>query len=314
MNKAIAVDIGGTKISWALITDDYAILTRRQVMTPATTSDIFTALEVIITEALASYDDILGAGIGVAGMVDNAAGKIVAAPNLALAGEPLKQHLESKFKLAFNVDNDANCAVLGELLSGAGRGYRNFIGLTVGTGLGGGIVIDGRLYRGAKGAAAEFGHMVIDPNGPVCGCGHRGCLETKASGTAIERLAKETVVAKTKSALSRSVGGDPEIITGPMVAKAARAGDTEAVTIMTEVGRWLGLGIGNFINILDPEVVVVGGGVASSLDLVMDPIIESARRIVIDPRSRDIPIVISQLENSAGLLGAAGLIFGLEPS
>ena len=309
MTKAIAIDIGGTKISWALVADDYKILSRRQLATPPSAAAILASLEAIIDEALASSADIIGAGIGVAGMVDYDAGMVVAAPNLSLTGSPLKQHLESKFKLSFKIDNDANCAVLGELFSGAGRGRQNFIGLTVGTGLGGGMVVGGRLYRGAKGAAAEFGHIVVDPGGPECGCGNRGCLETKASGTAIERLAKAAVVAKPESALSRSVGGDPGIVTGPMVAKAARAGDTEAMAILSEVGRWLGIGIGNFINIIDPEVVVVGGGVAASLDLVIGPIVETAQKTAIDPRSRDIPIVISQLENSAGLLGAAGLIF-----
>jgi len=309
MRKAIAVDIGGTKISWASITDEYEILERRQVATPQTAPEIFSEIEKIIDTEIESSTEIAGVGIGVAGMVDHEAGAIIAAPNLALSGQPLKRHLESKVKVKIAVDNDANLAVMGELYCGAGRGRKNFLGLTVGTGLGGGIVIDGRLYRGHKGAAAEFGHMIIDPGGTRCGCGRRGCLETKASGTALERLAKEAVATKTESTLSRSVGGDPEIITGPNVALAARAGDAEALAILAEIGRWLGMGIGNLINIFDPEFVVLGGGVASSLDLVMDTISTEARAVSIDPRNEDTPIVISQLENAAGLLGAAALVF-----
>lgn len=309
MNKALAIDIGGTKISWALISDTYEILSRHQLMTPSSAPEILAALIAMIEEALVSSDNIKGVGIGLAGMVDYGTGTIVAAPNLALTGESLKEPLETKFDLPFSVDNDANCAVLGELHCGAGRGLNDFVGLTVGTGLGGGIVFGGKLYRGAKGAAAEFGHIVVDPAGPVCGCGNRGCLETKASGTAIEYLAKQSVIAEPQTALSRSVGGDPEIMTGLIAAKEARAGDAEAGAIMAEVGRWLGLGIGNIVNTLDPEIVIIGGGAAASLDLVMDSITESAHETFVDPRSCKIPIVISQLENNAGLLGAAALAF-----
>lgn len=308
MREAIAIDVGGTKISWAVIDETFDLKRLRQSPTPSTEPEIIRTLERIIDEALAD-NTLVGAGIGIAGLVDHAAGTIVAAPNLALSGSNLIERLCARFEVPIRIDNDANLAVLGELCRGAGVGKRDFIGLTIGTGLGGGVVIDGRLWRGHKGAAAEFGHIIVDPGGPVCGCGNRGCLETKASGTAIERLAKEAVVTKPDSTLSRSVGGDPDIITGPAVALAARSGDSEALAVLREVGRWLGLGIGSLINVFDPELVVLGGGVASSLDIVVETIAAEIDRVVIDPRSQDTPLIISKLENNAGLLGAAGLIF-----
>ena len=310
MRQAIAIDLGGTKISWAIVNESYEFQQRLQVPTPATTEAVIDELGHIVDEAVASVPDPAGVGIGVAGLVDHGRGLIVAAPNLPLAGEPIIERLHARWGFECQIDNDANLAVLGELVAGAGRGRRDFIGLTVGTGIGGGIIIDGRLWRGHKGAAGEFGHMIVDPRGPVCGCGNHGCLETKASGTAIERLAKESVAGKPGSALAKSVGGDAELMTGLIVAKEARTGNDEALAVLAEAGRWLGIGIGNLINIFDPEIVVVGGGVAGSLDLVMDHIENRVRQVVIDPRGQETPISLSRLENSAGLLGAAALILG----
>ncbi len=309
MDHVIAIDLGGTKLSWALIDRDYKFLLNERTQTPRTADAVISKLSDIIVETSKGAQKIVGVGIGVAGMVDPGSEMVIASPNLPLTGVPIARLLNEKLDLRCSVDNDANLAVLGELYSGAGRGKTNLIGLTVGTGIGGGIVLDGKIWRGQKGAAAEFGHIVIDAGGPRCACGNLGCLETRASGTAITVAVKEFVKAHPDSQLGKKVGGDSEKATGPMVSEAARAGDEAALGILAEVGRWLGIGIGSLINVLDPQIVIIGGGVASSIDMFLPSVEEGIANTVIDPRSRDIPLAISQLENKAGLLGAAALVF-----
>ncbi|HEB12519.1 MAG TPA: ROK family protein [Actinobacteria bacterium] len=309
MDHVIAIDLGGTKLSWALVDRDYNFLLHERTETPQTTEAVISKLSEIILETSESEQKIVGVGIGVAGLVDHDSETVVASPNLPLTGVPLGHQLNEKFDLPCSIDNDANLAILGELYSGAGRGKDNLIGLTVGTGIGGGIVLDGKLWRGQKGAAAEFGHIVVDAGGPRCACGNLGCLETRASGTAITVAAKEFVAAHPDSQLGKKVGGDPEKATGPIVSEAARSGDEAALGILAEVGRWLGIGIGSLINVLDPQMIVLGGGVASSIEMALPSVKEAIAQTVIDPRSKDIPLAISQLENRAGLLGAAALVF-----
>ncbi len=309
MDHVIAIDLGGTKLSWALIDREYNFLLHERTETPQTTEAVISKLSDIIVQTNKDNQNIIGVGVGVAGLVDNASETVIASPNLPLSGVPLGHQLNEISDLHCSIDNDANLAVLGELYSGAGRGKTNLIGLTVGTGIGGGIIIDGKLWRGQKGAAAEFGHIVVDAGGPRCACGNLGCLETRASGTAISVAAKEFVKTHPDSQMGKKVGGNSEKATGPLVSEAARSGDEAALGILAEAGRWLGIGIGSLINVLDPKMIILGGGVASDIDMALPSVKEAIAQTVIDPRSRDIPVAISQLENKAGLLGAAAMIF-----
>ena len=306
-DQALAVDLGGTKTSWALADSAYRLTNRREIPTPRSTEEIIAVLRRIIGETKSTSEHIRGVGIGVAGLVDFADGTIVAAPNLPLDGVRLADELGSSEIDCF-IDNDANLAVLGELYAGAGQGHSLFIGLTIGTGVGGGIVVDGGLWRGSRGGAAEFGHMVVDGNGVPCTCGSRGCLEQMASGTALERFGREYVSANPSSSLAALFAGDPANVSGRAIAKAAREGDGEALSLFHELGRWLGIGIGSLINIFNPELVILGGGVASSLDLVMKTVRTQVREVAVDPRAKETPLTLSTLENTAGLIGAAGLV------
>lgn len=307
-NQAIAIDLGGTKTSWALVDTSYDICNRGEIPTPHSTAEIIQALKKIISETAAGAAKIQGVGIGVAGLVDFAGGTVVASPNLPLAGVSLTDALQSDLGLDCLIDNDANLAALGELYRGAGRGRRLFIGLTIGTGVGGGIVSEGRLWRGARGGAAEFGHMVVCGGGVPCTCGSQGCFEQMASGAALERFGRELVAAAPDSTLGRLFDGDPARVKGKAIASAARAGNNAALELFDQLGRWLGIGIGSLINIFNPEIVILGGGVASSLDLAMASIEHELLEVVVDPRAKETPIQISELDNSAGLIGAAGLV------
>ncbi len=309
MAHALAIDIGGTKLSWSLIDRSYKIISHEQTKTPKKIDALIKELDKIIRAAVNSVDDLDGVGIGVAGLVDFNLGTVVAAPNLPLVGARLAPRITDRFDLKCSMDNDASLAILGELFCGAGRGLTNFFGLTVGTGIGGGIILNKKLYHGEQGGAAEFGHIVVDAGGFQCTCGHLGCLETRASGTAIDRAAKKMVEAKPTSALARRAQDAPKGITGPMVFEAAREGDQDALAILADIGQWLGIGIGSLINVLDPELVVIGGGAASAIELVHDVVREEMAKTVINPRSKQIPTAISTLANRAGLLGAAALVF-----
>lgn len=304
---ALAIDLGGTKTSWALVDNTYRLTDRREIPTPKSSDEIIALLRQIIRETKSAVENVRGVGIGVAGLVDFADGTIVAAPNLPLDGVRLTDELGSPEIDCF-IDNDANLAVLGELYTGAGQGHTLFIGLTIGTGVGGGIVADGELWRGSRGGAAEFGHMVVDGGGVPCPCGSRGCLEQMASGTALERFGREYVAAHPRSDLAALFAGNPANVSGLAIAEAARNGQEEAISLFNELGRWLGIGIGSLINIFNPELVVLGGGVASSLDLAMKTVRDQVRQVAVDPRAKETPLILSTLENTAGLIGAAGLV------
>jgi len=199
-------------------------------------------------------------------------------------------------------------AAWGEFRFGAGTGTRDLLVVTVGTGIGGGIVIGGELYRGANGLAAEIGHIIVEPGGPLCGCGNRGCWEQVASGRAIERLGRQAAAAQSGSVLARMAGGDPSTLTGPDVTKAAREGDPLATGILEDVGRRLGQGIAGLVNVLDPDAVVIGGGAADAQDLLLEPARRAFHAAVEAPTHRpQVPVLPAQLGNDAGAIGAADL-------
>jgi glucokinase len=310
----IGLDIGGTKIAAAVVDEAGEIIARRQVPTESSEPEaIVSAMVKVARELRAAAPAAAAVGVGAAGLVDTAAGVILGAPNLSYRDVHVRALLQDRVGLPTIVDNDANVAALAEAIHGAGRGFGDQIMVTVGTGIGGGIVIGGRLYRGAHGVGAELGHMVIDPDGPVCGCGNRGCWEAVASGNAIGRLARERVEGGAGADLLAKAGGDISAITGEMVGTAAVGGDPFARDVVASIGRLLGIGLASIVNIFDPEVIVVGGGAtAGTGELLLGPAREAMTGHILGaawrpPVRPPVGVVSAALGNDAGVVGAAAL-------
>lgn len=312
--RAVGVDIGGTKIAAVRITDAGAIEAITEIPTPARDQD--EALAAIEAAASAVIDDdVVAIGVGMAGLIDVGSGVLLSAPNLAWRNLPVADGLGVRFGLPVTVDNDATAAAWGESRVGASRGYDDSLFVGVGTGIGGGIVAGGRLLRGAHGLAGEIGHVIVEPDGPLCGCGNRGCWEQVASGMAIARAGGRAVADEPVSTLARLAGGDPQRATGELVTEAARDGDAAATAIVETVARRLGEGIAGLVNVLDPEIVVLGGGVGESGDLLLGSLRQAYLASVegVDVRP-EVAIVPAQLGNEAGAIGAALLALEAVPA
>lgn len=306
---AIGVDAGGTKIEGLLVDVSLGkILDRRLVETPAEDAEATArAIVAVARDIMAGRDEVRALGVGAAGMVDRS-GVMRYAPNVAWRDFPLTERVRAAVGLPTLVENDANVAAWGEFRFGAGRGSTDMLLVTVGTGIGGGIVTEGKLFRGAHGFAAEIGHVIVEPGGPLCGCGNLGCWEQVASGRAIGRLGRQAATEHPESLMAEVAGGDPENVTGVEVTLAATRGDRVAIRILGEVGRRLGEGIAGLVNVLDPDIVVVGGGAIAAGELLLEP----ARRAFLDsveaPDHRpEVPILAAALANDAGAVGAADL-------
>jgi glucokinase len=234
-------------------------------------------------------------------------GVLRAAPNLdGVADFDVAGLLGARLGRPVRVENDATCAALAEWMHGVGRGTTDLVLVTLGTGIGGGLVVGGRLQRGAHGFAGEFGHMVVDPNGPLCPCGRRGCWERYASGSGLARLARDAVIARRVDRVLELAGGDPEAVRGEMVQQAARDGDRDALAVIDEFGRWVALGLVNLTNALDPEMLVLGDGLAAGADLYLDPIRRWFRELLYQPDLRPLPrVAFASSYEQAGAIGAA---------
>ncbi|MEX2274533.1 MAG: ROK family protein [Actinomycetota bacterium] len=302
--QAVGIDVGGTKIAGYRISGAGEILAHAEVPSPADDADALVAAIVGIARGLAR-DEVRCVGVGAAGMVDHA-GTIRFSPNLAWRETELRSRIADAVALPTHVDNDGNVAAWGEFRVGAGRDIDHMLLVALGTGIGGGIVIDGRLIRGAHGFAGEVGHVIVDPDGPLCGCGNHGCWEQMASGTAIQRAGRRAAREHPRSLLAGLGAGDPEAITGHDVTRAAREGDGIARSVLAKVGRHLGEGLAGLVNILDPQLIVIGGGAVESGDLLLAPARAAFRDTVEAPQHRPrLPsIVPAALGNDAGGVGA----------
>lgn len=310
MSLACGIDVGGTKIAGGVVDDDGNILEYLRVESPA--SDV-EAIEDAITglvHQLQEKHDITAVGVGAAGYVDKTRTTVMFAPNLAWRDVNLSREIAERVGVPVVIENDANAAAWGEFAYGAGHDVDDLLLVTVGTGVGGGLVLDGELYRGAFGVGAEIGHMRVVPGGRLCGCGNHGCFEMYASGTALVRNAREAV--RAGSLLARTLldltHGDVERIDGPTITDAAREGDTFALEQLAEIGRWLGEGIASLTAVLDPAVVAIGGGVADADEMLLDPI-RAAFESNLSGRGHRPTLEIRKatLGNRAGLIGAADL-------
>jgi glucokinase len=307
--SAVGIDLGGTKIAGIRMDEQGQVLAREEEPTPADPEGILEVMLRLTGSLAAGLADAVG--VGAAGMVEFEAGALRFAPNLPLRDVPIRSLIEDGSGLRCVVDNDTNVAAWGEYRFGAARGHDHVLLVTVGTGIGGAIVTGGRLHRGAHGFAGEIGHVIVEPGGPECGCGNRGCWEQVASGKALDRLAEAEAERHPDGAIARAAEGPAN---GRSASIAARAGDGAAREIYEEVGRRLGEGIAGLVNVLDPDLVVVGGGVADEGDLLLGPARGAFRETVeaVDRRP-DVPIVTARLGNEAGAIGAAALALELGP-
>jgi glucokinase len=310
MGLTIGVDVGGTKIAAGVVSDDGTIVERQRVFTPARDPAATSAAIVQLVLDLMTRHDVVAVGIGAAGYVDAQRSTVRFAPNLAWREEPLRATVESRVDVPVVIENDANAAAWAEFRFGAGEDVDELIMVAVGTGIGGGVVLDGELFRGSYGIAAEFGHLRMVPGGHVCGCGNYGCWEQYASGNALVRAVREVVQTGSPRAagIIELAGGDPAAITGQLVTSAASGGDPLAVEAFEDLGKWLGEGIADLVAVFDPATIVVGGGVSEAGDLLLEPTRHAFARQLSGRGHRPLAEVrLASLANTAGLIGAADL-------
>ncbi|MFJ5924101.1 ROK family glucokinase [Kitasatospora sp. NPDC092948] len=310
MALTIGVDVGGTKIAAGVVDESGEILAKTRVPTPADPQWAVDAIAQGVRELKEQYPDVAAVGVGAPGFVSRDRSTVLMAPNIAWENEPLKQRIEELTGLPTVVENDANCAAWAEFRFGAAAEYEDMVLITVGTGIGGGIVLDGRLHRGRFGVAGEIGHLNMVPDGLLCGCGGHGCWEQYGSGRALRRYGREKAAAdpiagKRMLELNEGVA---ETIRGIHVNQAAEEGDPLALSVYAEVADWLGRGMADLAALFDPAVFVLGGGVSDSGRLLLDPVAEAfAKYLTGGPARPRANVVLASMGSAAGIVGAADL-------
>ncbi len=314
MRFVLGIDIGGTNLVVGSVAEDGSTVlapASEPTHSEAGATDVLDRLVSLAERTIAATRkeapgaEIIGVGVGAPGPLDTTRGIVLLTPNLGWVNLPLRQIIHDRLQLPAWLDNDANCAVLGEWWVGAARGARHAIGITIGTGIGGGIILDGRLYHGASDVAGEIGHTTIDTEGRRCKCGNYGCLEAYASGPNIALRAVEELEAGAESRLRTLVNGDFRKITAQTVYQAAADGDELALEVVNDTAKFLGVGIGNLLNVFNPEVVVVCGGVTLAGDHLFEPLRREAARRAFKPAVAACRIVPGELAGTAGVYGAA---------
>ncbi|MFD8703304.1 ROK family glucokinase [Kitasatospora sp. NPDC059648] len=310
MALTIGVDVGGTKIAAGVVDDAGAILARTRVPTPADPQWAVDAIAQAVRELKEQHPDVTAVGVGAPGFVDSNRSTVIFAPNIDWENEPLRGRIEELTGLSTVVENDANCAAWAEFRFGAAADYQDMVLITVGTGIGGGIVLDGRLHRGRFGVAGEIGHLNMVPDGLQCGCGGKGCWEQYGSGRALRRYGRERAAAdpvrgRRMLALNDGVA---ETIRGIHITEAAEEGDPLALECYAELSDWLGRGMADLAALFDPGVFVLGGGVSDSGRLLLDPVAKAFEHYLTGgvhrPRAE---VVLASMGSAAGIVGAADL-------
>jgi glucokinase len=304
----VGIDVGGTKVLAGVVDPTGRVLTRERRVTPGRDPQAVEDTIVDLITMFTATHDVAAVGIGAAGFVDASRSRVMFAPHLNWRDEPLRDEVARRVRLPVVVDNDANAAAYAESRFGAGRGHRFVLCITLGTGIGGALVIDQRVFRGSNGMAGEFGHMQVVPGGHRCPCGNRGCWEQYASGNALVRDARELVEVNSPVAhrLRQIVQGDATQLTGAQVTRAAMDGDPAATELLADIGRWLGVGLAGMAAAFDPDCIVVGGGVSAAGELLLNPTrVAFARHLVGRGHRQEPPILEAQLGRDASFIGAA---------
>ncbi|MBP6043263.1 MAG: ROK family glucokinase [Rhodoluna sp.] len=307
---AVGIDIGGTKIAAALVDESGQILREARVATPMGHGDEIVKAVVALVEELAAGESVIGVGVAAAGFIDAQQAKVLYAPNLSWRNYPFKAKLEALLPYEVIIENDANAAGWAEFRYGAGRGTKNMTMLTIGTGVGGAVIADSKMLRGGFGIAGELGHIRVVPDGRLCGCGAHGCIEQYGSGTALLRAARELADSSEESGSRlRELREEAGELTGEQVYQAILEGDAGALRLLRELGAWLGQTIASLSAVLDPELVVIGGGVSSAGELLLEPIREAYFDNMPARGFRpELQLKIAEFVNDAGVVGAADLV------
>ncbi|MGH9121555.1 MAG: ROK family protein [Acidimicrobiales bacterium] len=301
----VGVDVGGTKMLAVGLDGDGGVVAEHRTPTPTEAGEFLDAIGEAVAAVCAPDGEPAAIGVGVPGLVDQA-GVLQFSPHLpSLNGLYLEEALRKRWPgAAVWVGNDATAAVWGEHVAGAARGSSDVLMVTLGTGIGGGIVLGGRLVEGRHRYAGELGHMVVDPHGPPCPCGGQGCWERYASGSGLGQLGREAALSGRAPGVVTRAGGDPEAVRGEHVTVAAAEGDPDARLIMVRFAWWLALGLANLANLLDPGAIVIGGGVVEAGEILMEPLREAFLELVEAPALREVSILPAQLGAAAGAVGA----------
>lgn len=311
MRYVVGVDVGGTNLVAGVLSEDgseiHAVVSEPTLSAQGADAVIGRIVKLAKASIVESGKKVEGAGIGSPGPLNTKTGVVLLTPNLGWTNMPLRDRVSEGLGLPATLDNDANCAIYGEWWRGAARGANYVIGLTLGTGIGGGIVIDGKIYHGASDVAGEFGHVTIDANGRHCKCGNYGCIEAYASGPAIAERAIEGIQSGTDTSLSQYVNGDLSKITAQIVYEAANDGDEWALEVVRETASLLGASVASFVNIFNPEVVVICGGVTQAGDRLFNPLRWEVKRRAFKPAWEVCRIVPGTLPGTAGVYGAAAV-------
>ena len=311
----VGVDMGGTKILAAVINAKGEIVqqAKRATKPKKGPEEVIERITRCIREAIDGAElkpsQIRAIGIGSPGPLDPETGVIIFAPNLGWSNVPLKAKLEANLSIPTFVDNDVNVGTLGEYAFGAGRGVKNLVGIFVGTGIGGGIILDGKLFHGVNKTAGEVGHMIVEVKGPRCGCGNFGCLEAVASRTAITRDLQKAILKKgKKSKLTELNGGNLDLIRSKAIARAVKHGDKPTIKVVQRAAKYLGISVASIVHFLNPEMVVLGGGVVEAMgDSLLDPIRHAAAEYALPTTMDGVQIVAATLGDNAGVIGASVL-------
>ncbi|HHW68495.1 MAG: glucokinase [Epulopiscium sp.] len=308
----IGVDLGGTNIAAGIVTEEGKLIKKKSIPTlrhrnyQEILKDMGELCLTIIKEEGISLNEVASVGVGSPGTPDPENGILVYANNLKFKDVPIRTELQKYINVPVYLENDANCAALGEAVAGAAKGYKNSVTVTLGTGVGGGIILDGKIFSGSFYGGGEIGHHVIVADGEPCTCGRKGCWETYASATALIREARIAVIRNPESGLAKLVGGDINLINAKVPFDAAQSGDPVGQELIDNYIKYLGMGIANVINIIQPEIVVIGGGVCAQGDNLLNPLKEIVKKNVYQGTLKT-ELRIAELGNDAGIIGAAML-------
>ena len=308
----LSIDLGGSKILTAVTNSQGKVLSRDHSITPAKKGheaiiqSILESAHCALEQANVAISELTAIGVGAPGLSNPETGILFTSPHLpGWRNVPLREIMQERLGKRTFLTNDANAAALGEFCFGAARGVRNFIYITLSTGIGGGIVIDGKIYGGAIGTAGEVGHMTIDDDGPICNCGNRGCWETLASGTALAKEARHRIKEGVKTSIMEYAEGDVEKVTAQVIHSAAEQGDSLAKELIVRTGYYVGVGLANLINIFNPELIVIGGGLSNIGDMLLEPAFKVAGERAYKEAFQAVRFASAELGRNSGVLGAA---------